>query len=35
MKMTRQFKKYKEDNINGYVYVEKYHNLQKYLWHII
>ena len=35
MKMTKEFKKYKKDTINGYVYVEKLHNFKNYLWHII
>ena len=35
MKMTKNFKKYTKDIINGYVCREKNHNFKKYLWHII
>ena len=33
--MAIKFKKYKKDVINGYVYVEKYHKIYNYLYHII
>ena len=29
MEMTKEFKKYKKDTINGYVYVEKLSQFQK------
>jgi hypothetical protein len=35
MKMKKNSINYTKDIINGYVYIEKYHNLKKYLWHII
>ena len=31
MKMTKNFKEYTKDTINGYVYVEKYHSFKNYL----
>ena len=33
--MTRNLRKNTKDIINGYIYVEKYHNLKHDLWHII
>ena len=36
MKMTKNFKKYTKDIINGYVYTEKKIIIFKnYLWHIL
>ena len=35
MKMNNFKKKYAKDTINDYVYVEKYHKILKYLWHVI
>ena len=33
--MTEFQKKYRKYIINDYVFVEKYHDLKNYLWHII